>query len=477
MVIIRRVIFAIFLVSYLIICPLLVFYSLGYIINPLKKEVSHTGLVYLSTTPAGADIFLENSRYDYRTPTSITELLPASYNIRIRLKGYKVWSHHVSVEAGKALAFDNIIMIPRNWRAIKLSGESYKDIMPIPGTNYFILAKSSELGGYYIYDCLNNETRPLFVDEASLFDLNVSNAYTQASRDMVVIAAGNIFDRRYFLAKIGAKYNTVFDITKLIQEKPSYVFYGNRQDHELFLGGAKRMDYLNIIEMSLYPEYFKDIKGFGAGEKWIYVLDKNNKVSRYSYNKNNKQTLLGDNNLGDELFNRSSFYRIYIYNDDLMLFLGDKGDLLTNRPPYRISDKGVSGFEINRDAGSLVYWTKNSIGIVYFEEETGDSLFNETVVIRPLKADMRNLKKCFWVDNNHVLLHDQDKLYLAELQPDGKDHIDMIYSLARDSGVFYSPKSGFCYFLDHKNRQLAGIRIIQKDKTGFEPLAMGKNIR
>lgn len=125
---IRNTVFLVFFILYLILCPFLIFYSLGYIFNPLEKALTQTGLISISTLPQGAEIYLGNSRYIKRTPAVIDELLPGRFSIilKLKLEGYKPWTHRVRVEPGRAVAFENILLIPQRWKIVRIKGR--KDI-------------------------------------------------------------------------------------------------------------------------------------------------------------------------------------------------------------------------------------------------------------------------------------------------------------------------------------------------------------
>src|SRR3989339_88687 len=109
---IRKILFWIFTAVYAVLCPLLILYSLGYAYSPIRGEWARTGVLKLSTLPHGAEIFLEKSRFTHQTPAAIEELLPGDYTITLRKKGYKVWTQRVSIEAGKATAYEKIVLIP-----------------------------------------------------------------------------------------------------------------------------------------------------------------------------------------------------------------------------------------------------------------------------------------------------------------------------------------------------------------------------
>jgi len=149
--ILRKIIFYAFIIIYAVICPLLIAYSLGYIIDPVKKAVERGGLIYISTVPSGADVYLGRSRYKTKTPGTINGLLPGEYRLSIRLKKYKKWAHAAHVEAGKATVFKDVILVPERWKVTSLGEERYSSLMPVTGTDTFVVTKGHFMGDYFIY--------------------------------------------------------------------------------------------------------------------------------------------------------------------------------------------------------------------------------------------------------------------------------------------------------------------------------------
>ena len=80
MLILRKIVFYIFALFYIVFCPLVVLYAFGYIFKPQSEEVVvKTGIIYLSTAPAGASIYvngeLQNTGTWEGTFTSATDYL------------------------------------------------------------------------------------------------------------------------------------------------------------------------------------------------------------------------------------------------------------------------------------------------------------------------------------------------------------------------------------------------------------------
>ena len=141
--ILRRVVFFLFVAVFFVGAPKIVFYALGYSYRSGSDSgLVKTGLVYLSTTPPGATVYVGGRRYRDTTPAIIRDLIPGSYPIRVILKDHEIWSQNVPVEEAKSSVLGKILLHPKNpdWRVL-LSGQ-YDDIEIAPETRYFLLRPS-----------------------------------------------------------------------------------------------------------------------------------------------------------------------------------------------------------------------------------------------------------------------------------------------------------------------------------------------
>ena len=92
--------------------PLILSSSLGYKFNPRAFKFTKTGLISIKTQPQGANVYLDGRLLDQKTPATINELLPGSYNIKIELKHHYPWVSLVNVEPRKVSRFEKIILFP-----------------------------------------------------------------------------------------------------------------------------------------------------------------------------------------------------------------------------------------------------------------------------------------------------------------------------------------------------------------------------
>ena len=90
MVTLRKILFYLFVAFYLVLCPLIILYALGYIFTPQVEEgFAKTGLMHFETLPTGASISIANKPYDEKTPATIRNLLAGVYYVKISRTGYR----------------------------------------------------------------------------------------------------------------------------------------------------------------------------------------------------------------------------------------------------------------------------------------------------------------------------------------------------------------------------------------------------
>ncbi len=92
--------------------PLILSFALGYKINWHNFKFTKAGMIAIKTQPAGANVYFNYALLADKSPVTINELLPGSYQIKIELEGYYDYKREVLVEAGKVSLLDKIILFP-----------------------------------------------------------------------------------------------------------------------------------------------------------------------------------------------------------------------------------------------------------------------------------------------------------------------------------------------------------------------------
>jgi hypothetical protein len=109
---IRAFLFYLSVLIFLAGLPFILSSALGYKFDRRNFKFTKTGLIVIKTQPAGASIYFDRSLVNDKTPTTLNELLPGTYNIRLELENYYPWHDDIDVEAGKVTRLDKVILFP-----------------------------------------------------------------------------------------------------------------------------------------------------------------------------------------------------------------------------------------------------------------------------------------------------------------------------------------------------------------------------
>ena len=81
--VLRKIFFWLFFISFVVLVPILVFYSLGYKFDKQSKKLLRTGTISIKSLPGGANIFLDGKKLNDTTPSILSELPPKDYVIKL----------------------------------------------------------------------------------------------------------------------------------------------------------------------------------------------------------------------------------------------------------------------------------------------------------------------------------------------------------------------------------------------------------
>lgn len=100
-------------IAILIATIVLVYQANGFGVNG-KGQVVQNGLVFFSSQPNPADIYLDGKRNDKRTNARLN--IPAgSYDVRLAREGYHDWSHRLTVLGGDVQSYEYPFLFPKQY--------------------------------------------------------------------------------------------------------------------------------------------------------------------------------------------------------------------------------------------------------------------------------------------------------------------------------------------------------------------------
>lgn len=107
------------------------FFAEGYRLNLKNLRVIKTGVVFFSSEPKAATVYLDGKKLDKTTPYA-QNLKPGTYSASIESSGYVTWSSSFKIESGLVTEFDPIILFKQNPEISNLSDQRKIDLLNYP---------------------------------------------------------------------------------------------------------------------------------------------------------------------------------------------------------------------------------------------------------------------------------------------------------------------------------------------------------
>ncbi len=447
---IRRFVFYFFVIIYLIVCPSTIFYALGFYIKPgADYGIVKTGLIYLSSTPSGASVSINGLMYKEKTPVVIRNLMPGYYTVRVEAKGFRTWVEQVPVEAERASVVEKLLLLPENLKTREISDNKFDELIPVPRTSYLILSRDRKVNETQIYHLKKERFKKLSDFLAVDASSKIARWYLISKSESAVLQINNKDQVSYQAVSLAGK-EPAKDLSSLISQTPDQILWEpGWEDHMVSVRGDS-FDYLRSDKMHVHPQVAGNIHGLGVYNHLIYALRGDHTLATMSYEGKNEKVVLRDSYLGQLLFGEDQPYHIQIFPEDRMLFLGPRGNLLSNKLPHIFAPEKIRGYEIINHPKKLVVWTATQIGVIELEVEpdSGD-FFERGPHIVWVYQEGRDIRRAFWVyEGAHIVFLDGNRAFFLDLETFSKAEPHLLFEVKNNSGITYSEDTGALYFLD-----------------------------
>jgi len=456
---------------------MVIMYAIGYIYRPgARQELVQTGLIYLSTVPPGAAVYLEGKRFAQKTPAMIRDLFPGQYQVTMSLKGYEDWSQSVPITAEQASVLDHVLFHPKRWPIQTLSSGSFHNFQVIqnfhviPKSDLFVLETADrQVGGLYLYDTQSKELKPLIGSDSPWRSQSIEHLYAVKESSQLILSAKDKGDLIFLSVNLDDKPPAIREITSLFQEeKPKYLWWSADNKENLFVYRNRQLHRLNLRRYEVNPEFAEGTRGFGVMKDSAYILRSDGIFMKRSINGQDEKILLKDQDLMHSLFGDEGFFKIYAYPSDLFLFWGDKGQLLTNKLPYQLVRQGVKGFAYDVKKELLLIWRRQDLGIVDFATRPfeRDDVFEPAPRLKWVYHGGDQINQAFLVyEGSAVIFRDGNQVLLLDLETFEEPHLSPVVEVFPRSDIYYSDDSGFLYYLDQAKGHFMSLQVVPKESV------------
>ncbi len=284
----RKILFLGSVVLFMFLLPAILLFTFGYKVDWNNLRILKTGLIWINSSPEGADVYVSGRFTNKKTPATVDELLPGNYTVSLVHENYYPWQADVSVYQGRVVSISNIMLFPRIPQFEKLNFEE--------AGNFFVFNHENNLlyyiikGTKIIHKVNSDSGRLEGVINADIFPGEILNISLSPDRKKLICNDSHNLALIY-LSKEPRKDNFLINCRDNIQQ----VFWHSDSEHfivvtnrdikvyELFAQGKSNVIILTKLSgRSIYSHYdpasdtllFSDLQQASDGRRYenIYKI-------------------------------------------------------------------------------------------------------------------------------------------------------------------------------------------------------------
>lgn len=144
---------------------ILLFQAYGYDFDPKTGGVIQNGLVFVSSRPSGAAIFINDKQHNDKTDTRLN-LPEGDYKIEIKADGYRDWQRSFYLEGGSIERLVYPLLIPNSPKLeeIQLLSGAPKLMTSSPDRRWLLMARPDSLTAYERHDLNDPDKLPVAIN-------------------------------------------------------------------------------------------------------------------------------------------------------------------------------------------------------------------------------------------------------------------------------------------------------------------------
>ncbi len=458
----RQLVFYAFVGLYAVLCPLMIFSTLGYVFVPgAEQQIVKTGLIYVSSAPSGASIYLGQRRYTKRTPAVLQGLRPGLYDVRLMLKGHQAWTRQVAVEPERATVLQHALLLPQPLRPTEFSSGAFDELLPLADTSLLLLSAGPRLGGLMLYDVKERRGRPLLPMDSPWVDARLLAATSASDSPALLLHVATKSGEQRLWVELARHEPEIEDVTGLLPAGASRLAWGPAEPRFLFVlkaGLVQGWDRAGGPPLRVWGRAV----GMQLAHNALYILDENGAVQRFS----------PDGRLVTERFAQvlpehpSGLIQLEVLPKGDVVLVSKRGELVSSRAVLPPVERGVRGLAVMPKRERVLFWTRDQLGMLQPDDVEEWNHAPPPLRVQWLLTEGRDLAQGFWVyDGSHCLVRDGDRVLLFALETDGPIQPHELLQVQAGSSIAYDDASGMLYYLDRDSGRLRALELLPQQEV------------
>jgi len=445
----RTILFFSCLVIFLISCPIILAYSIGYAFDINGKKIVPTGSISIKSFPKNATISLNGILSEKVSPSLIPNLSAGLYDVEISKTNYLPWKETIEVKDFHLTSIDNILLFPKYPLSRKVT-DDLRWIHFAPSRLFAIGMQKETLSPILLN---------LSINEMPAFS-SIDNDYKIVSiePDSIAWSAKEKYVSFFAILNNGQKGFYYFDSSN--PQKITPIILGLYSDLQIVWHSVNDNIVLCSHENQITQKNLSSEEEIIIAEEAIQFFSKNNKIyfiqqdSGFIYVVDDPWIVPSKNSeIKKEQFTENSIstnnkYNFFNITNDQFLAHGDDGSIFNiNKKSINKIRNYIDGVDIS-DQGKILTYRAHEINLlsdydlelqdVPVTSETAENISALTLTeeeedlsaVAPAEMKIETqqfihyidepIKKLSWITNNHIAyLLENGNFFIAELDNDG----------------------------------------------------------
>jgi WD40 repeat protein len=377
---VRRIIYLIFILIFVVITPLIILYTAGYRYNFKKNKIQKTGILILKSNPKDASIYLNNQIQKEKTPARIANLLPEDYSVRLEKENFYPWQKKLTVKSKLTTFAEDIILFKKGLPAEVKIGQ-INSISLSPDEKKLIYTTDQDLGREIVFLNLEDKNERIIYRASNQNEINLLE-WDPSSKKILITLSTSAGTEKYLV--LDTENPEKIDIYNNLED--FYFQFKNIEENKLLLANYNLIEssnkFITLIDKkkqslaildpasnetifateacgaSWFPDgqkllYFNDF------ELWVYDLNSDEKklITRYSQKISDAKWYLNDN------------YILLLVNNSIKAIELDSRDIRNVTDLVKMDE--IYKFEVNKKEEKIYLLGKigEKVGIYELELE------------------------------------------------------------------------------------------------------------
>lgn len=236
-IVVRRALFSVFLLAFLLGAPALVLYTAGYRYSIKTGQLARAGVLSITTLPRNVSIHIDDNPINKSTPYVVKQLFPGDIRVGLEREGFHTWTNTVSIYPGQTTYLSNILLL-LDQAPESILAESFDTVVANHVQN--TIAFSVEQGGWHEIWFYNIENQDMQLIDRYLADPDAELTLEWSAEGKYLLAT---YNNQVAFYTVSGKQLTQNEFNDLAWET---VFWHPTDDNLVYLANADMVQEVHL---------------------------------------------------------------------------------------------------------------------------------------------------------------------------------------------------------------------------------------